>query len=97
MNRRILFAAAPALAAGSAWAFRLETTPTDVQEEIAAACGRRSFHDELRREVDRLLPPETRSKMAADAVDELGRAATCPFCGCGVLPGKADHGESPRR
>jgi ubiquitin len=88
-RRRFAAYALPAgLVATGACAFRIEDAPIEVQEDIAAMCGRQAMHDDLMAEFQR-------AKIGAEEAERLGDAARCPFCGCNVFAGAANHGEQP--
>ncbi|NKC31579.1 hypothetical protein [Falsiroseomonas selenitidurans] len=92
-RRRTLLACLPAaLAAAPARAFRLEVPAAAVASDYgAAACPAPGDHAALAADLAGLppaapLPPELQGRLLA--------LARCPFCGCALAAGAADHGEA---
>ena len=89
--RRHLLAAAPlALAPFGARAFRLETATPALAADYAAACEAPETHEAIRIALDQLMEGRP---VPQDIPPRLSALARCPFCGCGVAAGAADHGE----
>ena len=91
IRRRLLAAAPLALAPFGARAFRLEAaSPTLAADYAAAACEAPETHEAIRIALDQLMEGRP---VPQEAPPRLSALARCPFCGCGVSAGAADHGE----
>ncbi|MCZ8148549.1 MAG: hypothetical protein O9325_11975 [Roseomonas sp.] len=90
-RRRLLAAAPLALAPFGARAFRLEAaTPALAADYAASACEAPETHEAIRIALDQLMEGRP---VPQEAPPRLSALAHCPFCGCGVAAGAADHGE----
>ncbi len=95
IRRRLLAAAPLTLAPFGARAFRLEAASPAVAADYAAAgCEAPETHEDIRIALDQLMEGRP---VPQEAPPRLSALARCPFCGCGVSAGAADHGEGEVR